>query len=354
MVTRMVLLTISYSFACEAAEPPAMAAIGPDPNANAIVELAWSKADDIIALATDTRASEIYAVRRDRQLQRLARDGKVIASVELTLPAKDGADTLRLANLTGDESPDLITFGHWGVDVRAFERNGRQLWHYAVPQGVNDVWVADVNMVEDGRDEIIIGCNGKGGIHVLNSNSTLLWNQVIGNHWSATSCRDAFGQSFVLSSSVRGVVQIYDSHGKEVDVMKIGRGPTLVRTCTLVPGGVVHVIAANPIDRLITAVDLSGKPLWTSPLAFRTKAHIRDGVLAPDEPWLAVTALGESVSIVNLKNGKHVATVPGDENPSVGWLAPLDGSPRMLVVGGVRSLRAYSIQAAQVPIAPSR
>ena len=118
------------------------------------------------------------------------------ASASFQLKAEGGL--LRLARSSRTGSPNLLVFGVWSDPVSACSSSdGSLLWTYKNSDGVDDVWTADLD--GDGRDEVIVGYNGSGGLHVLDPDGVLRWNTKLGNVWHVAA-GDLTGDKKILGS----------------------------------------------------------------------------------------------------------------------------------------------------------
>ena len=119
--------------------------------------------------------------------------------------------------------------------IEAYSTDGELLWSYPSEKGdetlaVNDVWPADLD--GDGLDEVIIGYNGGGGVHVLDPEGHLLWkNTDRGNIWHVAAGNvGGNARPQVLTTSADGKVHIFDAKGKHLRYIDPGLYTTMVRT----------------------------------------------------------------------------------------------------------------------------
>jgi len=134
-----------------------------------------------------------------------------------------------LANLIGDDRPELLTYTPWGRGLTASDNRATKLWSYSKGQGIDDVWAADLNA--DGLDEVIIGYNGGTGLHVLDNRGTLLWEYTrIANVWHVCAGDvDGDGTVETVTTSATGQVHLFDDQGKKLKNLKTDCYANMVR-----------------------------------------------------------------------------------------------------------------------------
>ncbi len=336
---------------------PGKAQGAPEKGDRMALDEAWSIRGSWNAVAADPASGEIYAVKYGGRVQRLDREGQELGSFKIKVPRDDEPGALRLANLAGDAKPELVLFRVWGKGVRAFDTDGNTLWEHVEGDGVDDVWVANLDGKDgDGRDEVIVGYNGGTGVHVLGPDGKLRWkNEQIGNVWHVCAgVTRADGPVEVVTTSAAGQVHIFDREGKKVADMQTGGYASLVRLVQPPaappprgepPAAPLIVSDASDLGGL-SAVDRSGRRVWRADLGGEgVKAFVVDAVCAPDRPWLALAMRDGHVLVFDAATGDRLATATGSMGSlSVAWAPGKDGKPPELVIATSDRLTAWVLR----------
>jgi hypothetical protein len=226
---------------------------------------------------------------------------------------------------------------------------GASLWRYALGEGVDDVWAADLDAgAGDGRDEVIIGYNGGTGLHVLNADGTPRWKyESIGNVWHVTVApTGAGGSPEVITTSAGGMVHVFDPAGKAVTTLRPGGYANLVRVASAGVTAAVIVTEQNNGQNL-AGMDRSGNRLWKAPLP---EGSADDGVAAPDKPWMAFASRDGSVIVIDVRDGSRlITTKAGGRMGGVAWLAASGDHPTLLVMASGAGIRALAIKETPPP-----
>jgi len=319
----------------------------PAPGEQMAVEEVWSVAGMWMAAATDPATGETYAIRRGGRVLRFDRDGKELASFSIKYPQDDQPAALRLANLAGDRAPELVVFGRWGKVVRAFDTEGKLLWETPVGDGIDDVWTADLDGKEGkGHDEIIVGYNGSTGLHVFESDGRLRWNfKGIGNVWHVTAAPTGEGNTIeVITTSAGGAVHVFDRAGKKVTDLNPRGYANLVRVVPAGPEGPAVIVTSLDNALRLAGMDRAGKQVWKIDIPSSERAHILDGAVATDRPWIAVSTGEGRVFVIDGRTGKSLASTDASGMPSVSWIPGAGDKPPMLVTSSGSRLNASTLR----------
>src|SRR5262245_45677046 len=266
----------------------------PQPTVSGPLSAAWSLEGRWTGVATDEKTGVIHALGGDR-IGEIDVEGRLRS--ESALPKMSGVRLLRLGT-----SPrvTLVTFTTWGLmGVVARGVRGELLWSYVVPDGVDDVWVSDVD--GDKTDEIVVGYNGRGGVHVLDGQGRLRWKATgIGNVWKVAA-GDVTGQGMpqVVTTSASGKIHIFNgvdgTSRRDVepprlyaDVVRVRKLRPEDETATILAAGIHNDTGASSA----MALSSNGATKWR--VDFGGKVYT--AAVAPSRPWLALgTREGEVV-----------------------------------------------------------
>jgi hypothetical protein len=305
------------------------------------IEQVWSLEGAWSGVTSDPSTGAIYAIDRKGKCVEVDTAGK--QQREIKLP-QGGGSTLRLASLPGNRAKILLAFTQWIGTLRAYDLNGTLLWTY--PDGIDDVWADDLN--GDGADEVIVGYNGSGGVHVLDGQGKLLWKSTaIANVWHVCA-GDTLGQGKpqVVTTSAIGQVHVFDAgSGKRLKDVDAGCYATMVRVARAAKKGQADLLLVGGTPpgaddkEVLNALNLDGSKKWSLSLP----SDPDSAQVAPGRPWLALGLRGGEVDVVDIDKGENIARV---KNPAmaveVGWVTKGLDAPLLLVASGGK-LRAYRV-----------
>jgi WD40 domain-containing protein len=309
----------------------------------------WANYDAYQCPLYDPRSKVIFALHHG-QCDVLGLDGKV----RRTFAVDPDIGTFRLARLNPTEQTEFVGFRDpWGDSVVAFNAAGKTLWKQTSGDGIDDVWAADLD--GDGWDEVIIGYNGSGGLHVFNHDGKQRWkNTQLTNVWSVTSGH-VFGdkQLQVISTGGAAGAQIFDANGTSLKTLKGPFDPLRF--------GVVRLAKHETFDTILfatsgdddeggitAAVDSRGKTLWTHTLPKRHFVHSMAS--CSTRPWVALCGGSESESdtviVLDCRDGKILADLSNQGSRTrVAWATADDGDTPILLVATVRAMSAFHVKA---------
>jgi hypothetical protein len=356
------LMAASHSVAQQPA-PPAVERIGG--------ELAWRIEHDgygvFEGVDYDDASGELYfACGWMAHLQeghcritvaRVDRSGKELGRTRLG-PYPGGKGEFRLAELDGAAGPEFLISGLWHKEVHAFDRTGRLLWSYAAPSGVDDIWAADL----DGNrtDEVIIGLNGRGGVHVVRADGTRLWNStVVGNVWSVTAAPIGPGGGMLVLTPGRGFdhVQGFDPAGKLLEPFSLkkpqepkSRGGDVYWVRPANDGERPLVVVCDSAVRMTAALGRDGVVAWRRTFAGGESAQ--DLAASPDRPWFALAMSKGGIQLHDTRSGDRIGEIDSGRGQSLAWIPAAGGEAPLLVVEGFNHIAAYRIGPAGAKPAP--
>jgi len=307
------------------------------PAVSGLLTAAWSLDGRWSGVATDEKTGVIHALGDDRFAEI---DVKGRIRHESRFPWNSEARLLRLAT-----SPRLafVTFSVWGGrrGVVGHGVRGERLWNYVVPDAPDDVWVSDVD--GDKIDEVIIGYNGRGGVHVLDDQGRLRWTSAsIANVWNVAA-------GDVLGLGTSQVVTVSGSHGLRIfngidgtahHIGSLWPYANVVRARKIRAGDEAATIFAARNDRgVTTAVALSGSGDRKWSVDVGGSAHT--AAVAPSRPWLALGTYEGDVHVIDAVSGQAIGLVSGQGFVEVGWAV----DPPLLLVATGKALNAFRVGA---------
>ena len=309
------------------------------------LEQAWTSDGSYSSTAYDPQSQSIFALKRGH-CDVLSPDGKIRRSFKIEA---DG-HLLRLAKPSRAGSPNLLVFGVWSAPVSACtSSDGTVLWTNKSNDGVDDVWAADLD--GDGRDEVIVGFNGSGGLHVLDLDGVLRWKTTkIGNVWHVAA-GDLKGDKkvAVLSTSAQGKVHVYDADGKSLgsfDPSFYAHGIRVGRLAKQDPADTILVTSGETL----AAFNGERKMLWNHAFPGEIK-HVDSMAICPNRPWVACAGRGGQVVVMDCGNeGKPIAQAQrGGRMIDVTWAIGEDHETPLLLICDGRALSAFRVKPESAP-----
>jgi len=301
----------------------------------------WANYDAYFCPAYDARSKAIFGLH-SFQCDVLGLDGKVRRS----FPVDARINILRLARLSGADESEFIGFWKpWGKSVIAFNSAGKILWKQTSGDAIDDVWAADLD--GDGRDEVIVGYNGSGGLQVLDHAGVQRWkNTQLANVWHVTA-GDLVGDKKKEVISMSDGVHIFDADGKALRQLDVAFEPSMVHVVRLAkddPFDTILVVGSGKAGGSIAALDGNGKTFWTHNVERFEK--VDSMAVCPNRPWAAFcTSERGDVAVVDCRDGRTIANT-GDQGsqPQVAWAIAEDGNTPILLVATVRALSAFQVK----------
>jgi hypothetical protein len=338
------LLTIASAFLITVSAAAQLATIiharQTAPAADALTP-AWTLEGPWSDVAADEESNAIYALGEGGRVVELDTSGRIHR--ELLLSDNDG-DELRLGRLPGIA---FLTFSLWNTDLRAYDRDGRLLWIYPRETGIDNVRAGDV-VPGDQSDEVIVGYNGRTGMHVLNGSGRLLWETAnIAGVWQM-AVGDVLGDgtSQVVATAAGGLLHIFGGDGTRRLVLDPGfyaqmvrvskRGPAEAPSTMWVAGNSRDPVASRSMS--IAALSGNGTKSWRLDLP---DDSIYSASAASGGRWLAFTTRSGRMSVVDAVTGASMGQAHVQGPATVAWAATDDGS--LLVVATGTSLIGFRV-----------
>jgi hypothetical protein len=304
------------------------------------MELAWSVDRAGYGTAMEPATGTVYALRRRGDCLLLSPDGTTQGTARF--PVEGYA--LRPANLVRGGDSELVAFGRWHGGVSAVTSTGGLLWTYPVGEGVDDVWVGDVN--SDGLDEVTIGYNGGTGLHVVDAQGNLLWrNTDLGNCWHVCTWDPGGGGVVrVLSTSADGTVSVFDGRtGASAGPIRVPLYAYLVRpvygqtrsgTRLIVAGhGLGSAGSGTGAGEAVVGLTAAGGTTWQ--FTGLGGQSISGGESARSRPWVAIATHEGGVYVLDADRGMLIASGKFGAASDVTWLEWSQGSEPLLAITAV-------------------
>lgn len=304
----------------------------------------WPNYDNYRSAVYDPRSRTIFALHYG-ECDVLGLDGKVRRPFKI----ERNVDTLRLARLSGADGIEFIAFSDaWGDSIIALDSMGKVLWEQATDAAVDDAWVADLD--GDGQDEVIVGYNGSGGLHVYDHSGIRRWkNTALTNVWHVTAGNLLGDKKLEVIETSTGKVQIFDASGKALKAFDTPFEPFLARAVRLSmddPFDTIIVAGHEDAGESIAAMGANGKVLWTK-TELGNFRRIVSMQTCPNRPWVAFSGGGEerAVAVVDCRDGTIIAET-GDKGSDarVAWASSENDDAPILLVATVRALSAYRVK----------
>jgi hypothetical protein len=299
---------------------------------------AWTLEGPYTDVAADEESGAIYGLGEGGRVVDLDASGRI--QRELRLPDNDG-DELRLARLP---DPALLTFSLWTSDLRAYDREGQPLWTYPRATGINNVWAGDV-VAGDRSDEVIVGYNGRTGMHVLDERGRLLWESTSIAAVSHMAVGNVLGDATpqVVASAAGGLLHIFGSDGTRRLVLDPGFYARMVRvskprsteaSTMFVAGNSRDLVAGRSMT--IAALSGNGMKTWRVDVP---EEVIYSASAAAGGRWLAFSTRSGRISVVDAVTGASIGEVQAQGPATLAWAATHEGP--LLVVATGTSLIAF-------------
>lgn len=137
------------------------------------------------------------------------------ANVKSSVALGGRAVHVDIVDVEADGVCEFMNRGQWGCDASLFDHSGKTIWTYGGSPGVDDMAAGDLD--GDGALEFVVGFNGGGGVHLLESDGKKQWTQPDGNVWHVeTADTDGDGRLEIVHSNARGEIKVRDARGNTV------------------------------------------------------------------------------------------------------------------------------------------
>jgi peroxiredoxin len=281
---------------------------------------------------------EILVADNRQQLHILGGDG----SEKNTLPIA-GTFTMIECGRHKTRGPRLLGYSNWGHEVVVMDSQGKRLWSYGSLSGVDGAHWGDLD--GDGTDELIVGMNGGGGLHVVDADGKTRWKASLGNVWNQAVVSARTNQpALVFATEAGGSVHVFDAQGQLLRTIRPqGKYCAQMSAAAVTDQGTIQAIAIGG-GRTI-AFDPLGEIAWSTSAiqdhgAWRT-VSFAVGDLTGDgrRQWAFLEASGDLV--IASAQGEKLCAIPDQKGISAFAIANRSGTGGLLVTLRSGAMRAY-------------
>ncbi len=309
----------------------------------------WSRTYDVAAMEGgdwngDGRGNLLLAAA-DRRLRVLDGEGEELEQIRLP-----GHFSLLGLGRNGEEVR-LLGHTNWGHQVVAMDGAGQRLWRYRSGSGVNGAHWGD--LTGDGRDELIAGMNGGGGLHAVSPDGERLWRAThIGNVWNQAVIPATGGQpARIFATEAGGSVRVFDAEGTELRALRpLGQYSSQLAAGRMDANGRVQIIAQGDAT---VAFDETGEVAWHTPAqrdhgAWRGRTFALGDLTGDGVNEWVFRDIDGTLAVVNPDGGRVASlTVAGDIEQFTVVPAPEAGG--LLAVFAAGQVRAFALEPAKEP-----
>ncbi|MBX3178025.1 MAG: redoxin domain-containing protein [Candidatus Hydrogenedentes bacterium] len=260
-------------------------------------------------------------------------DGQALGTVPLP-------ETVSVLSMGRHSSgPRLLGHEDWGDAVYVVDGSGETMWTYESWIGINGAHWGDVD--GDSDDEMIVGMNGGGGLHLVSADGERRWKKSLGNVWNQSYVRSPDGAVRILATEAGGSVRVFDGEGKQLDSLQPEGEYCSEVLGGLGPGGAIQFMTSGSGRAMLCDVD--GTVLWGTPVpddhgAWRSVTFAHGDIDGDGVGEWAFVGLDDELVVATVA-GERLATLPGQEDLMSFAIA----AGRLITLSG-EILAAYSFE----------
>ncbi|MBZ5638573.1 MAG: hypothetical protein LAO51_07420 [Acidobacteriia bacterium] len=308
------------------------------------LDLVWSSGGPWTGIAADDATGRIFALDPHGSCVEIDFDGKTVRTIRL--PGAGGTK-LRLAKFGPGQDVAFVPFRVWGNrDLSVYDSAGKELWTHPTGAGIDDVWAGDLD--GNGEDEVIVGYNGKTGVHVVDKAGKIRWTSTaVGDVWSVCAGHVSDdGRLQLVTSAYDGKVHVFGRDGTPREILDPGCWSQMNRIVepSASPRQATIVVACHPSGRnaTINAITGDGAKRWSLTLPGDAEPEVETASLAPGRPWIAIGNGSGSTYVLDTGSGAILASLSDQEYVSeLAWAAKAGNPSPLLLVATGREVNAY-------------
>ena len=274
-------------------------------------------------------------------------DAKANVKSAVTFSAR--AAHVDIIDVQSDGVCEFMNRGSWGIPASVMDHQGKTMWTYgSTAPGVNDMAAGDID--GDGSLEYVVGFNGAGGVHLLETNGTRVWRMPDSNVWHVEMVdADGDGSPEIVHSNAGGEMNVRDRQGNVITQARPGPYLSGFSLCRW-PNAESSEYALVSEDDVIWVFDFGGKTVTKLDAPRCGRLGLARAVpvkLRADEPeYFAVAvdlkAARQAILYVHDASGALVYQEVLPESCASIAAAALDGGPtEALLVGGDGKVLRY-------------
>jgi len=246
----------------------------------------------------------------------------------------------------------FLNRGSWGSPGCLYDADGRKLWTETQDTGVNDTAFGVTGKLPLREAFFVVGYNGGGGVSLLNSQGTKVWNQPDGNVWHVEVLGDrSSGPAKIIHSNAGGEITVRDENGTIVSKTRAPFYFSQFSLCSFPKRGGKEVLVASSdgfiwlinadasvVQKFPVPIDEQFADVKAIPVAFNGKHKEYFASVVSWRLW------DRSVLYVHDAAGElvYAEAFPGTY-PALTVVAGHDGKSETLVVGGSKKVCKYKL-----------